>query len=108
MVPKLTIINEPQRKEYKKKIDAKHQFAGNVCIIEAEVLKYIKDTTTGHYLPKYLHIYIYLPTPIAQVVERPLREQKVLGQNHGRAIPKALNCTSNSFVVCHVANQLMG
>ena len=32
-----------------------------------------------------------LPVPIAQMVERPLREREVVGLNPGRAIPKALN-----------------
>ena len=30
------------------------------------------------------------PVPIAQMVERPLREREVVGSNPGRAIPKAL------------------
>ena len=33
---------------------------------------------------------ILLPVPIAQVVERPLREREVAGSKPGRAIPKAL------------------
>ena len=33
---------------------------GTVCILEEEVPQYFKDTNTGHYLPTYLHIYIYL------------------------------------------------
>ena len=31
-----------------------------------------------------------IPVPIAQVVERPLREREVAGSKPGRAIPKAL------------------
>ena len=33
---------------------------------------------------------IYVPVPIAQMVERPLREREVVCLNPGRAIPKAL------------------
>ena len=33
---------------------------------------------------------IYVPVPIAKMVERPLREREVVCSNPGRAIPKAL------------------
>ena len=33
---------------------------------------------------------IYVPVPIVQMVERPLREWEVVGSNPSRAIPKAL------------------
>ena len=35
------------------------------------------------------HMLSELPAPIAQVVERPLRDREVAGSVHGRAIPKA-------------------
>ena len=38
----------------------------------------------------YIVLRITSPVPIAQMVERPLREREVLGSIPGRTIPKAL------------------
>ena len=37
-----------------------------------------------------VHVPLFPPVPIAQVVERPLQEREVAGSKPGRAIPKAL------------------
>ena len=38
----------------------------------------------------HMQIYTMSPVPIAQMVERPLREREVVGSIPGRAIPKVL------------------
>ena len=44
------------------------------------------------------------PVPIAQMVDRPLRERELVGSNPGRAIPKALKMVPVATLICAKAS----